>query len=87
MRPADAVDLPGVRRPHDPQQQVIPLGDAARQVVREEIQPLGRPAPHLHRPNTVKADITHGRLLKTFRVTGRRPASYTADGELALRSA
>ena len=58
MRPANPVDLPGVRRPHDPQQQVIPLGDVARQVVREEIQPLGRPAPHLHRPNPVKSDIT-----------------------------
>ena len=53
VRPADPVDLPRVGRPHDPQQQVIPLAGIGGEVVGQEVQPLGRPAPHLHGPDPV----------------------------------
>ena len=51
VRAADPVDLPGVRAPHDPQQQIIPFSRIRRQVRREEVRPLRRPAPHQHAPH------------------------------------
>ena len=42
-----------VGRPHDPQQQVVALGRVGGQVGGEEVQPLGRPAAHLHGPDPV----------------------------------
>ena len=45
---ADPVDLAGVGRAHDPQQQVVALGRIGRQVGGEEVRPLRRSAPHHH---------------------------------------
>jgi hypothetical protein len=53
MRPADAVDLPGVGTAHDAQQQVVPFGRIRRQVPGQEVRPLRRPAPHQHAPHPV----------------------------------
>jgi hypothetical protein len=53
MRPADAVDLPGVRAAHDAQQQIIPLGRIRGQVLGQEVRPLRRPAAHQHAPHAV----------------------------------
>ena len=51
MRPADPVDLPGVRTAHDPQQEFVPCRRIRGQVLRQEVRSLRRPAAHHHAPH------------------------------------
>ena len=48
VRPAHAVDLPGVGRPHHAQQQRVTGGCIGGQVVRQEVTALRGAAPHPH---------------------------------------
>jgi hypothetical protein len=77
---ADAVDLPQVRRSHDPQKHVFALCRFGRQVAGREIGALGGTAPHDH-PFLVTRSLLNPQVSRTIGIPRRRGSALSPAAE------